>query len=135
MILELCPFDLTSFLPSDDLAYQLYWASWRGQDSKVLELLGKGADPNSSQSKDGRTPLMVACRYNHSLTAERLIKWGAKVDARNEYNMTALHYASYNDSMDCVRVLMAYGCPTGEPWWVNGLLADCQLIYMSVASL
>ena len=114
------------FFPRDDLAYNLYWASWRGEDSKVLELLGKGADPNS-RSKDGKTPLMVACRYNHSLTAEQLIKWGAKVGMRTEYNMTPLHYACYNNKMDCVKVLMAYDCPTGELWWVNGLLADCQL--------
>ena len=66
---------------------------------------------------------MVACRYNHSLTAEGLIKWGAKVGTRTEYNMTALHYACYNNKMDCVKVLMAYDCPTGELWWVKGVRA------------
>ena len=58
---------------------------------------------------------MAACLTNQPLTAEHLLKWGAVVDMRSVDNDTALHYACWKNSMDCVRVLMDHNSPTGEP--------------------
>ena len=64
---------------------------------------------------------MRACWYNHPLTAEHLLKWGAALDARDEENWTALHYACVNNAADCVRLLLAHNSPTGEP----GCVCSC----------
>ena len=64
---------------------------------------------------------MVACYYNYPLTAEHLLKWGAALDARDESNSTALHYACDNNAADCVRLLLAHNSPTGEP----GCVCSC----------
>ena len=107
------------FFPhSDDLARQLYYASADGQGSRVLDLLTRGAPTDGdwyTRVVNGQTPLMRACVNNHPHTAEHLLKWGAAVDARNEYNYTALHYACANNAADCVRLLLAHNSLTGEP--------------------
>ena len=79
----------------------------------MLALLARGTDPNKLYY--GSTPLIEACMYKQPLTAEHLLKWGAVVDKRDEYNSTALHLACYHNSMDCVQVLMDHNSPTGEP--------------------
>ena len=77
---------------------------------------------------------MQACLYNQPLTAEHLLKWGAVVDKRGDGNNTALHWACWDNYMDCVRVLMDHNSPTGEPGCVcscvhslAAMLGDCQL--------
>ena len=104
---------------SDDLAEQLYHASEHGVDTLVLELLARGADPNHNEFYNrvhfGFTPLIVACQYNHPLTAEHLLRWGAAVDKRTTVSKnTAFHFACYHNRMECVRVLMTHNSPTGE---------------------
>ena len=64
---------------------------------------------------------MWACDFNYPLTAEHLLKWGAALDARDEGNNTALHYACANNAADCVRLLLAHNSPTGEP----GCVCSC----------
>ena len=102
---------------SDYRAEQLYTASANGQDSEVLDLLGRGVDPDSdyfTRVQGGWTPLMMACYYNNSFTAECLLKWGAKVVARSDLNFTPLHWACFKNSIDCVQVLMDHNSPMGE---------------------
>ena len=109
---------------SDDLAYQLYNASIAGQDSRVLDLLTRGAPTDSdwyTRERSGLTPLMQACARNHLLTAEHLLKWGAAQDTRNENNNTALNFACACNATDCVRLLLAHNSPTGEP----GCVCSC----------
>ena len=74
----------------------------------------------------GSTPLMVACGYNYPLTAEQLLKWGARVELRGEDNLTALHWACNDNSMPCVRVLMSHNSPTGEPSVCVAVSTDWQ---------
>ena len=74
---------------SDHLAKQLLDASYNGRDSEVLDLLRSGVDPNYRRI-GLRTPLMWACSVDLPLTAELLLKWGARVgDVRGENNWTA----------------------------------------------
>ena len=84
----------------------------------MLDLLAKGAPTDGdyyTREEDGKTPLMAACAYSHPLTTEHLLKWGAKVDAREVRNYTALHFACLNNATDCVRLLLSHNSPTGEP--------------------
>ena len=103
----------------DDLAYQLYLASANGQDGEVLDLLQRGAPPNSDYYSKaleckGRSPLHWACYRKHSLNTEYLIKWGARLCDTDSSGYTPLHWACAVNSMDCVRVLMRNYSPIGE---------------------
>ncbi len=104
---------------SDNLAEQLYLASWNGRDQEVLELLQRGAPPNNSnyytREHNGNTPLHMACVYNHLCCAELLIKFGAIVAATDNTGWTPLHSACYNNRKDIAKLLLEHHCPTGEP--------------------
>ena len=98
---------------SDDLAAKLYLAS---RDQEVLELLQRGAPPNSdyyTRENSGRTPLHWACSENHLRSAELLIKFGAIV-ATNYDGGTPLHYACISNSEATAQLLLEHHCPTGE---------------------
>ncbi len=108
---------------SNDLAEQLYWASWDGRDQEVLELLQRGAPPNNSDYYTrvchGNTPLHRACQYNHHRSAELLIKYGAIVAATDYDNQTPLHWACTNNYKAIAQLLLEHNCPTGEPGSVS----------------
>ncbi len=103
---------------SDNLAKQLWRDSIGGRDREVLELLQRGAPPNSdyyTREWSGRTPLYMACVNNHLCIAELLIKFGAIVVATDNIGWTPLHSACFNNSKDTAKLLLEHHCPTGEP--------------------
>ncbi len=104
---------------SDNLAKQLYQASRDGRDQEVLELLQRGAPPDSdyyTREQHGDTPLhKAACANNHLRSAELLIKFGAIVAATNNNGWTPLHDACHNNSKIIAKLLLEHHCPTGEP--------------------
>ena len=105
------------FVLSDDLSEQLWQASKDGCDNEVLRLLQRGAPPDSEyyqRAHEGQSPLHVSCYYNHPLSAEYLLKWGASVTTINKWGSTPLHAASSDHSMDCVILLLEHNSPTGE---------------------
>ena len=112
------PFVCHNYNNRDNLARELYDASYDGRDKEVLALLKKGAPPNSDYYKteyQGRTPLMMACEFNHPSSAEYLIKCGARLSDTNDLRRwTPLHYACDRNSTDCVQVLLKYNTPKGE---------------------
>ena len=69
---------------------------------------------------------MRACYSNQPLTAEQLLKWGARVELRDGNNWTALHYACAGKSMPCVKLLMSHNSPTGEPSVCVAVSTDWQ---------
>ncbi len=102
---------------SDDLAKQLYQASFHRHDQAVLELLQRGVPPNSdyyTRVHDGLTPLHRACD-NHLRSAELLIKFGAIVAATTNTGWTPLHLACINNNKATAQLLLEHHCPTGEP--------------------
>ena len=57
-------------------------------------LLESGANPNA-QDKDGWTPLMYACRYAQTSTVIQLLfEYGAKLDAKSNYQVSVLQIAA-----------------------------------------
>ncbi len=110
----------SSYLPiySDDLAEQLHLASCDGRDQEMLELLQRGAPPNSdyyTREYGGLTPLHRACANNHLRSAELLIKFGAIVAATDIIGRTPLHWACYNNRKATAQLLLEHHCLTGEP--------------------
>ncbi len=102
----------------DEIASQLYWASWNGRDREVLELLQRGAPPNSdyyTRVQYGLTPLNRACTDNHLRSAELLIKFGAIVAATDNDGWTPLHSTCFYNRKDATKLLLEHHCPTGEP--------------------
>ncbi len=113
---------------SDNLAKQLCQASDGGRDQEVLELLQRGAPPNSdyyTREHDGDIPLHRACANNHLRSAKLLIKFGAIVAARDYVGWTPLHYAYAHNRKDTAKLLLEHNCPTGEPGCYS--LAKCLL--------
>ena len=101
---------------------QLWQASYCGYAGEVLELLQKDVPPDSDyylNKHRGESPLYRSCYNGHSLTAEYLLKWGAKVDAITEYGWIPLHTASALNHLDCVRLLLENYSPTGELMFYN----------------
>ncbi len=124
---------LILYLPiiySDYLAEQLFLASWNGGDQKLLELLQRGAPPNSdyyTREHSGDTPLHRACANNHLRSAKLLIKFGAIVAATANDGWTALHWACLYNSKATAKLLLEYHCPTGEPGSAV-LVGVCHLV-------
>ncbi len=103
---------------SDYLAEQLYKASWNGCNREVLELLQRGAPPNSdyyTTVHGGLTPLHKACVDNYLRSAELLIKFGAIVAATDDYGQTPLYLACLYNCKATAELLLEQHCPTGEP--------------------
>ena len=103
---------------SDNLFEQLWWACYNGHNQEVLELLQKGAPPNSdyyTRERDGRTPLHKACASNHPHCTELLIKFGAIVAATDNNGWTPLHWACSRNSKATAKLLLENYYPTGEP--------------------
>ena len=87
-----------------------------GYDNEVLELLQRGVPPDSEYYQRlhvGQSPLYVSCCYNHPLSAEYLIKWGASVTTATKWGSTPL-FACYQ-SLDSVKLLLKHHSPVGEP--------------------
>ena len=106
---------------SDDLAEQLWQASYHGRHSEVLDLLQRGAPPDSdyyNKEHGGQSPLFAACWGNPPFSAEYLIKWGANVSFTTEDGFTPLMTASCWHNTDCVKLLLDYHSPTGESVYV-----------------
>ncbi len=122
-----------SYLPynySDNLAKQLYYASRNNRDQEVLELLQRGAPPNNSdyyytREQRGDTPLHTACANNHLRSAERLIKFGAIVDATDNDVWTPLHWVCLYNRKATAKLLLEHHCPTGEP--------GCELVQLCMS--
>jgi ankyrin repeat protein len=60
----------------------------------------------NQQNDFGDTPLIVAVLYNQRFSVELLLRSGADMQIRGEFDMTALEYAisrSYHDVIDVLR--------------------------------
>ncbi|KAH6986804.1 hypothetical protein EDB80DRAFT_874825 [Ilyonectria destructans] len=83
--------DRTSYLePEDNEEEREVWIDKTGHEYAVPELLEQGIDPNSEDSS-GRTPLLIAAKFNYAEDVRLLLQNGAKVDSRDpEWGLTPL---------------------------------------------
>ena len=88
------------------LAKELYSAAKSGRAQELVELLGRGADPNQSFD-DGFTSLMTAAEAGHA-QAVRALAANPRCDLnlRNAYGQNALAFAAQNGRIDAALELL-----------------------------
>ena len=74
----------------------------------VRILISEGADVNS-KTKDGDTPLLLACERDHLEIATLLIEKGADVNARDTDGRTPLMMAAVKSTPEIVQLLIEKG--------------------------
>lgn len=99
---------LSCLFAEDDLSKDLELAAYKGNISKIKELISKGADVNHLDD-NGCTPLLSACTNNDIKSVKLLIEAGANVDYQMESGLSALMQASCFASLDIVRLLVEEG--------------------------
>lgn len=72
----------------------LTWAAARGDEHAVRTLLKYDASPNTACIA-GNSPLLLAARASRPGAIKPLIEAGARIDWKNSWQYTALHYAAY----------------------------------------
>lgn len=78
----------------------IYEAAKRGRLDAVGFLMEKGANVNAAEGTAGLTPLHVASERGHIDVMRLLLKSGAKANARNRFQQTPLHQASWQGHED-----------------------------------
>ncbi|MEW5787884.1 MAG: ankyrin repeat domain-containing protein [Pseudomonadota bacterium] len=82
------------------MSQDLFSAAQGGDLDGVTSRISAGADPNWT-AESGDTPLMAAAGQGHLAVVQALLAAGARVDARNADEWTALFKAAYNHEQDC----------------------------------
>ena len=74
-------------------------------------LLSKGAVVDRRDFKERYTALMMASSHNHLDIVKLLISegWGAEIDLRDDYGMTALHWTSVRGYLEISELLTSSG--------------------------
>ena len=95
----------------DDSAYE---AAADGDDERLTELLGKGADPNHMVDEK-KTPLMASAQEGaHECMRILLAHKNIEVNRADKWGMTALHLACHWGYAGCVEMLLAAGADAGH---------------------
>ncbi|GMH36964.1 hypothetical protein BSKO_04837 [Bryopsis sp. KO-2023] len=93
----------------DNLNLDLFNAASSGQNSKVKDLISKGADVSSTHGEADSTPLHAAVKEEHDVVVELLIEAGANVDAQDASGGTPLYYAARIGYLDAAKALVKAG--------------------------
>jgi len=84
-----------------------------GQEGYPPEALGilldAKADPNQTEQRTGSSILMHAASLNHVVAVNALLAKGAKIDAANNWNLTALSFAVRGHAQEAAMALMDAG--------------------------
>ncbi|GFP84777.1 E3 ubiquitin-protein ligase xbat33 [Phtheirospermum japonicum] len=90
----------------------LHFAAAKGHNEIVALLLENGADVNS-RNYSGQTALMQACRYGHWEVVQTLLLFRCNVTRADYLNgRTALHFATVNGHVRCIRLVLADFVPS-----------------------
>lgn len=87
-----------------DLTWLLRWAVETSCLSLVVALLDNNIDPN--QPVEGRLPLCIAAKNGDKEIVKALLGHGAKINLRDEKDLTPLYIAAIYERMDVMRVLL-----------------------------
>ncbi|XP_067928929.1 serine/threonine-protein phosphatase 6 regulatory ankyrin repeat subunit B-like [Watersipora subatra] len=78
-----------------------------GQTDSILRTLEKGCSEVNYSLVDGVTPLMLSCKENKIVIAERLLELGASPTSADRDGKTVMHYAAQYAKDDIVRSLIS----------------------------
>ena len=90
----------------------LLGACREGDLFKVRRLIKEGCNVNTRGGEYGTTPLIEAASEGHGQVAEELIRGGARVNVKDNFQQTALHRASWYGHCSVVKTLCAAGADT-----------------------
>ena len=82
---------------------------WNKPLSELEEGLGNESLVNSKDAKNGNFPIHIAAQNGHRTLVETLVKKGAKVNAQNGTDTTALHMALEYDYWFIAKFLLDNG--------------------------
>jgi ankyrin repeat protein len=88
--------------------FSLMQATTSGDSKAVIELLRRGADPNS-MDETGATCLFKAVQVQHRVIVEELIRWGADVNMAKEDGRSPLHEVADKGLTDIAAILISFG--------------------------
>lgn len=77
-------------------------------------LLNAGADVNAKDYWNGHTPLMLAIQNGNKDIVQMLLSAKADPNLKNNYNNTALRYATEAGNKDIVQILLEFGADASE---------------------
>ncbi|XP_047957451.1 E3 ubiquitin-protein ligase XBAT33 [Salvia hispanica] len=111
MLLDCNP-HLAKYSTFGGLNSPLHFAAAKGHNEIVALLLHNGADVNS-RNYCGQTALMQACRYGHWEVVQTLLLFRCNV-TRADYlsGRTALHFATVNGHVRCMRLVLSDFVPS-----------------------
>ena len=104
-------------------------AARRGTLADVQAAVQSGADVNLAGGPERYTPLMLSAVNGKADIAEFLLSRGAKVDAVDSGNETALHYAAFRGRDEIVKLLLAKGADPNarsKSLWTPLMSAACE---------
>jgi ankyrin repeat protein len=93
-------------------------------DPAVVDALLAGGVEINRRTKDGKTPLLVACKAADVVTARQLLDARATIDASSWKGYSALDHACWAGSQELVRLLIDRGAPTDVPDFMGYLPVD-----------
>jgi len=85
----------------------MHWAASNGE-IEIVKMLSVYKQLINTQTKDGKTPLMIAAEEGHPEVCESLLKDGANPLATDEDGLNAMHFAVTEGDVDIVRLLIAH---------------------------
>ncbi len=84
---------------------------------KVQQLLERGFDPNSPNSK-GQPALMAAMQQSSNKVVDLLVNWPtSKLSIKSPQGETPLMLAALNNKMDLAKLLILRGADVNQPGW------------------
>jgi ankyrin repeat protein len=89
--------------------YELLKKVRNATEDNIPLSFSKNLHLNAKNKKSGMTPLLYAIFNEHNETAKKLIYFGADVNEVDNYEKTALMYASDNCNLDMIRLLINKG--------------------------
>lgn len=103
--------EIAALLLEKGVKLDVYAASMAGAKDTVLEMIAENPDLTGAYSRDGWTPLHLACFFGQPEIAEILIARGADVNARSRNLMQnmPLHAAAAGRNRESVRLLLEHG--------------------------
>lgn len=106
---------LVSVDTADGVAPPSLQEAVQGSDaSQVVDLLAKGADPNS-KTEDGRPVLFLTTNKPTPEIAQALLDKGAKIDSRDSHGETPLMQAIFHSNLPLVRTLLDHHADPNQP--------------------
>ncbi len=92
-----------------NMEHLLHYAAEGGSPEIVAQTLAMDPKAINARSKQGDTPLMAACQHASREVIEQLIEAGATLDAIDDINRTAVHFAVIGRNLPAIDALVEAG--------------------------